>query len=49
VRRVNIVVKVAVFLLLIVAFVWNDAERFSDKAMGARAIAYPLLCARHRR
>ena len=44
-RRVNVVVKIAVGALLIVALMWGDAERFSDKAMGARAIAYPLLCA----
>lgn len=44
-RRLNIALKIAVAVLLIVALVWSDAERFSDKAMGARAMAYPLLCA----
>lgn len=44
-RRLNIAVKVVLVALIITSLVFGDAERFSDKAMGARAIAYPLLCA----
>lgn len=45
VRRLNVGLKIAVALLLVIALVWSDADRFNDKAMGARALAYPLLCA----
>lgn len=43
--RWNIAVKATLVLLIATALVFGDAERFSDKAMGARAVAYPLLCA----
>lgn len=43
--RLNIVLKVVLVALIITALVFGESERFSDKAMGARAIAYPLLCA----
>ena len=37
--------KALLVALVSSAVVFGNAERFSDKAMGARAIAYPLLCA----
>jgi hypothetical protein len=43
--RLNIVLKAVLVALIATALVFGEAERFSDKAMGARAIAYPLLCA----
>lgn len=45
VRRLNIGIKVVLVLLIATALVFGEAERFSDKAMGARAVVYPLLCA----
>ena len=36
-RRVNVVVKIAVGALLIVALMWGDAERFSDNDGRVRA------------
>ncbi|TPW15214.1 MAG: hypothetical protein FD127_900 [Acidimicrobiaceae bacterium] len=43
--RLNIGVKVVLVALLMTALAFGDSERFSDKAMAARAVAYPLLCA----
>jgi hypothetical protein len=45
VRQLNIGIKVVLVALIAMALIFGDAERFSDKAMGARAIVYPLLCA----
>ncbi len=42
---VNVGVKVLGAGLMVTSLVLGDAERFRDKAMGARAVAYPLLCA----
>ncbi len=44
-RRINIGAKAVLAVLLAISLVFGDADRFHDKAMGARAIAYPLLCA----
>jgi hypothetical protein len=44
-RRANIVLKAVLVALIATALAFGESERFSDKAMGARAIAYPLLCA----
>ncbi len=41
----DIALKVAVVLLLVFALTHNDWDRFADKAMGARAVLYPLLIA----
>jgi VanZ family protein len=43
--RLNIAIKALLVGLIAASLVFGDSERFSDKAMGARAIAYPLLCA----
>ena len=43
--RLNIAIKALLIGLIAASLVFGDSERFSDKAMGARAIAYPLLCA----
>lgn len=43
--RTNLSIKAVLAVLLMTALVFGDAERFSDKAMGARAVVYPLLCA----
>jgi hypothetical protein len=43
--RLNVALKSLLVLLIATALAFGDAARFSDKAMGARAIAYPLLCA----
>ena len=43
--RLNIALKAVLVALIVAALVFGESERFSDKAMGARAIAYPLLCA----
>jgi hypothetical protein len=44
-RRSNIGVKALLVVLIAIALVFGESDRFNDKAMGARAIAYPLLCA----
>jgi hypothetical protein len=44
-RRSNIAVKALLVGLIAIALVFGESDRFNDKAMGARAIAYPLLCA----
>ncbi len=41
----NVATKITLVALLATALVLGDAERFRDKAMGARAVVYPLLCA----
>jgi hypothetical protein len=43
--RVNIALKAVLVALLATALIFGQADRFSDKAMGARAVVYPLLCA----
>jgi hypothetical protein len=43
--RVNVALKVLLVVLIAVALAFGNAERFNDKAMSARAVAYPLLCA----
>ncbi|MCU1362018.1 MAG: hypothetical protein JWN99_3307 [Ilumatobacteraceae bacterium] len=43
--RFNIAIKALLVVLIATSLVFGDAERFSDKAMGARAVAYPLMCA----
>lgn len=45
IRRVNIASKVVLTALIVVSLVFGQADRYRDKAMGARAIAYPFLCA----
>ncbi len=45
IRRVNIASKVVLAALIAVSLALGQSDRFQDKAMGARAIAYPLLCA----
>jgi hypothetical protein len=45
IRRLNVASKVVLLALIAVSLVFGQAERFRDKAMGARAVAYPLLCA----
>ncbi len=41
----NIGLKLTLVLLVVLALVFGDAERFRDKAMAARAVFYPLLAA----
>ena len=41
----DVVLKVAVVLLLVFALTHGHWDRFADKAMGARAVLYPLLIA----
>lgn len=43
--RTNLALKALLVVLIAVALVFGDADRFNDKAMSARAVAYPLLCA----
>lgn len=44
-RAANVTVKLIGVALIATSLVLGDADRFRDKAMGARAIAYPLMCA----